>query len=48
MTNEQRKDSVPPISTSSSLSRHLVNGLEAALLAAPLDPVIGPEVLHVL
>lgn len=45
MTNE---DSVPTISTSSSPSRHLVNGLEAALLAAPLDPVIGPEVLHVL
>ena len=27
---------------------HLVDGLETALLAAALDPVVGPEVLHIL
>ena len=48
MTNERRKDSVSSISTSSFPSRHLVNSLETALLAAPLDPVIGSEVLHIL
>ena len=39
---------MPFISTSSFPSCHLVDSLETALLAAPLDPVIGPEVLHIL
>ena len=34
-------------STAHCLPTHLVNGLETAFLAAALDPVVGPQVLHI-